>query len=429
MNSLLEAANSMVESLEWLAADPNSTGDGEYGTIHTIFCSQLKPSSGNTQISAILRGNRHFLIISLMLFMLYVMYYLISNRKNDPLRQRAPIIAFAHMLSMFLYLSFLYLLELMSLRSWANPKIQGPADIPYMRQVSKAIVYYLRMSFGIVYTVRVGVIWCQWKCQRTSPKLMKIFTRESTTLAIVVPMALVAFVYVVFLKGNVSALFYVSLNWYDISKQSGYKQSSIGVFRMFEMMLLAVLIYIMRNFPSNFGVKKEIITVFMVGFITTTLSTALIPLDLGDSSSKCQESFWPYFSAQFFFEYLRMVVLSLTIYFYNKPVKLVPPIHARALTDFRVFVTSEICYDTFKKYLVYRNVPEATRQLEDYIANEMRTQETSNSSLMFAPTPIGPDLNEVFMDFQDTNSFDHLTELFEEYEAVFHLRFKLMVIV
>lgn len=417
----------MLQSLESLSTDMDSDGNPEYGTIHTIFCSQLKPSSGSTQISAILRANRHFLIISLMLFMLYVMYYLISNRKNDPLRQRAPIIAFAHMLSMFLYLAFLYMLELMSLRSWASSKIVAPDDVPYTRKVSKAIVYYLRMSFGIVYTVRVGVIWCQWKCQRTSPKFMKIFTKESTTLAIVVPLALVAFVYVVFLKGNVSALFYVSLNWYDGSKQSGYKQSSIGVFRMFEMVLLAVLIYIMRNFPSNFGVKKEIITVFMVGFITTTLSTALIPLDLGDSSSKCQESFWPYFSAQFFFEYLRMVVLSLTIYFYNKPIKLIPPIHARALTDFRVFITSEICYDTFKKYLVFRNTPDATRQLEDYLANEMRTQESTNSSLMYSPTPIGPDLNEAFMDFQDTNSFHHLTELFEEYEAVFHLRFKLMV--
>lgn len=357
------------------------------------------------------------------------MVYLFSNRKNDPLRQRAPLIAFAHMISMFAYLLFLYILELLPLQSWNSEDIKGPLDIPYSRKFSKAVVYYLRMSYGIVYVVRVFVIYCQWKCTRNSNKLIKLFTKETTTLAIVIPAALIAFVYVVFLKGNVSALFYVSLNWYDQNHLNGYQQSSVGVFRMFETMVLAFLIYIMRNFPSNFGVKKEVITVFLIGFMTATFSTALIPLKLGDSSSKCSESWWPYFSAQFLFEYIRMVVLSLTIYFYNKPIKLIPPIHARALTDFRVFVTSEICFETFKKYLEYRNIPEASRQLEDYISKELELQQSQSTSMMFTPTVIGPDLNDVFQDFQDTNSFHHLTQLFEEYEAVFHLRFKLMVMV
>jgi hypothetical protein len=428
MQILGEGLESVIQELvgsEYSQEQP----DAKY-VIHTIFCSQLKPTSTSQpqSISMLLRINRHFLIISLMISMIYVMYYLMVNRKNDPLRQRAPIIAFAHMMSMFAYLVFLYFLELLPLQSWAAQDITGPEDVPYSRKFSKAVIYYLRMSFGIVYTVRVMVIHCQWKCHRNSWKITKLFTKESTTLAIVLPMALIAFIYVVFLKGNVSALFYASLNWYDSTKIIGYQQSSVGVFRMFEMILLASLIYIMRNFPSNFGVKKEIVTVFMIGFLTATVSSALIPLNLGDNTSKCDQSFWPYFSAQFAFEYIRMVVLTFSIYFCNRPTKLVPPIHARALTDFRVFVTSEICFDVFKKYLLYRNIPQASRQLEDYIANELRQKEQTNLSSIFAPTVIGPMLNEVFMDFQETNSFYNLTQLFEEYEAVFHLRFKLMVI-
>src|SRR3990167_6462832 len=402
MSWLLEGAESLLNNL-MMGEDLDGQGDVTPPKIHTIFCSQLKPEkSDSATLSIVWRANRHFLILSLMIFMIYVMYYLFSNRTNDPLRQRAPLIAFAHMMSMFAYLVFLYILELLSLQSWNAPDIQGPDDIPYTRKLSKAVVYYLRMSFGIVYAVRVFVIYCQWKCTRNSNKLIKLFTKETTTLAIVIPAALVAFVYVVFLKGNVSALFYVSLNWYDKNHLDGYQQSSVGVFRMFEMLVLAFLIYIMRNFPSNFGVKKEIITVFLIGFMTATISTDIIPLKLGDSSSKCSESWFPYFSAQFLFEYIRMVVLSFTIYLFNKPIKLVPPIHAGALADFRVFVRSEICFETFKKYLVHRNVPEATRQLEDYISKELELQQSSGASLIFAPTVIGPDLNDVFQDFQDT---------------------------
>lgn len=412
-------SGSLLEFSDTVLMNASNIGGGIYenGRIHTIFCSQLKNASIFWTIA------RHVIIVTLIFLILYAIFNLYQTRDEHPIKQRAPLVAMFHLFLMFLYLTLLYILEWNSLKSW---KVKSYYDISLMRRIIQKIVVFFRTSFASVYILRTVVIWCQWKCHRRSIRLTIWFANEKKAIFTYACLFVLGVVASILIGQDGSGMFYPSLNWFCPGRKRNYILVNLGFFSMTEIALLCTCFYLLRNFPSNFGVKKEALWMCATCFVCTLLTNILNPFNLGDSSHRCEDTFPPYFIPQFSFEYIRTLSLTLSIWYLNQPKPLVPPTPTRILTNFKVFTSNPLCVKAFAAYLPSLRCNRVTEEFEDYMREQLKETDaliTRGSSESGLPTA----LHNAFREYQKTKSFEFIKNCIEEYETVFHLRFKMVV--
>jgi hypothetical protein len=344
-------------------------------------------------------------------------------REQDPIKQRAPVVAMLHLTVMLVYLSTLYILENNPLKSW---KVEDHRDIPLMRRISQKMVVSLRTCFTIFYVLRTLVIYCQWKCTRNSSKFLKAMASEKIGILLFSALIVIANVIasVTFDGGN--ALFYPSLTWFCPSCVLTYSVLNSGFFAIIEVTALVTCAWILRHFPENFGVRKEAIGMAIVCFLCTSFSNILNPFGLGDLSTECSQTFPPYFISQFFFEYIRILSLAIMIYFFNRPHPMPLPTPTRLLSCFKIFMTNFLCVQAFIKFVEAKEDSTLVEQLQNYMLEQLQDRlprEASN------PRPdsngsIPRELREAFKEYRETKSFAYIKAKLVEYESVFHLRFR-----
>lgn len=392
--------------------------------IHTIFCSTL--SDVATWWTLI----RHAFIILLIAGIAYAIFNLYVIREEHPVKQRAPGVALFHLSLTFIYVMVLYILEWLPLQQW---KADTPDQIPLFRKITQRFVAYLRASFVTVYLVRTLVIFCQWKCTFKSRKFTLFLAKESNAIWCYLGISLTFLIFGLVFDINGIGLFYPSLNWYIPGQKENYIFLNLGLFSMVEITLLCGCYYLLRQFPNNFGVKKEAMWMCATCFVCTFLSNMLNPFDLGDRSHKCKKNFPPYFIPQFNFEFLRVLSLTLTLWIFNQPLPMIPPVPTRQLNDFRVFTSNPLCIKAFKEFIPMLHCNLVTEQFEEFMRLQLAGSiRVSSSNCEFRGSDprknIPTQLNNAFLCFQETHSFGFIKEQLEQYERVFHLRFKMMML-
>lgn len=403
-----------------LIAKGINLGEGfiENDKIHTIFCSKLR------DVASWWTFVRHAFLICLLLLIVYVIFNLYTTRDEHPIKQRAPYVALFHLVITFLYISMLYILEWNSLKSW---DAKTYSEVPLLRKLIQKLVVAFRISFATVYVLRTAVIWCQWKCHRKSGALVKWFANERNAILAYIGVIILNFPGFIFLGFDGGGLFYPSLNWFCPERKSNYIFVNMGVFNMIEIVLLSGCFYIIRNFPDNFGVKKEALWIGATCFLCTLFSNILNPFKLGDNSHECKDNFPPYFIPQFFFEFLRTLSLTLTIWIMNQPKPLLPPTPTRLLTNFKVFTSNSLCVKAFAAFLPTLKCNRVTDEFEEFMRGQIEECQVALLSRGSSETGIPTALNNAFLEYQKTYSFEFIKQRLEEYETVFHLRFKMVV--
>ncbi len=387
--------------------------------VHTIFCSKISLSH--------LTVMRHGMIIILLGFIMYSIINIYRNRSEHPIKQRTPKLTIVHLIVIFIYISILYFLEWSGLSSW---KVNRINEIPISRYFAKTLVYALRACIPTAFALKPLVIYFQWKLQPTSPTYAKILASETNSIIIYFAGMLVLIIIGLLWGYQPIGLFYPSLNWFDPAHRFEYKYSSLGVYNIMEFLLILILLYLVRNFPDTFRVKMEISMVFACFFVSCNISSILNPLGLGDGSSRCDQTIPPYFTQQFLFEYIRTTAMAISIYFFNRVANTIPPIPTKQLHNFKIFISSEECRRVFLHYLHCMNRETAIDQFEEFMLSEIEKNSKNNQSKVSSgfsnssSSGIPSALYDAFCDYQDTCSFEKLKSKLEEYEAIFHLRFK-----
>ena len=395
--------------------------------IHTIFCAKI-----STRYLTLMR---HGMILTLYIMIVYTIFYISNNRNEHPLKQRAPKLTIIHLAFILLYISVLYLLEWLPLNQWKN--VNSPEDVPISRVICKQMVYFLRFTIPSVYYLKTLVIYLQWKVDHRSNSAMKYFAREWNSLKWYLGLLSVFFGIVLIIRPQASNLFYPSLNWYDPSEVASYKFSALGLTTIGEFLLISINIYILRNFPNAFGLKKEMLMVFCSFYITGGSSVMLNLFGLGDSRTQCLDYLPPYFTPQFLFEYLRTLAMAIFVMYFNRRLPMMLPTPTRMLFIFKIFISNTLCRDVFVAYLYSResnNCDLVISQFEQYLRSEIeRTSEnelgiiSSNISSGSTGSSIPSELSECFSEYQETISFEKVKNTLEQYESIFHLRFKVIL--
>ena len=404
-----------MSSLEALEADYSKK-------VHTIFCSKIS--------QPYLTLMRHGMIALLLCFILFSIVYIYRNRRDHPIKQRTPKLTMAHLSVIFFYISLLYYLEWSGLISWKVTRIE---DIPISRIFAKTLVYALRGCISTAFALKPLVIYFQWKLHPASPTYAKILASETNSIIIYFAVMLVLLSGGLLFGYQPIGLFYPSLNWYDPTHRFAYKYSSLGVYNIMEFLLILILLYLVRNFPDTFRVKIEITMVFASFFVTCNIASILNPLGLGDGSSSCDQTIPPYFTQQFLFEYIRTSAMVVFIYAYNRVANTIPPIPTKQLHNFKIFISSPECRKVFLYYLYSANKEAARQQFEEFMLSEIEKNSKNNQSKVSSgfstksSSGIPSELYDAFCDYQDTYSFEKLKVKLEEYEAIFHLRFKQVI--
>lgn len=421
--------------------------------IHTIFCANI------SSYGRVIQGTRHFMIILLLCLQGFSIFNVIRYRGEHPLKQRAPRIAILHMSVMLMYILILYSLELFKPNAWKGS--HSFEDVSYIRRLAKSFVFVLRFSFIGVFCVRLLVIGCQWIRFKSKQRIFRILSNESMLIIAYIALIVAAPMLFVLFDMNGSVIYYPSLVWYDPGKMANYKASSLGFLNIFELSLLVTIGYLMRDFPSNFGVKVEIIFVGLATFLGSTFSFYLhaflfYPGKGGDGiQSSCSRAFFPYFTPEFTLEIFRVSFLSFTIYWCNRPKLIMTPTPTRLLSTFKVFIVNRLCLRVFTNYLNELKDAKVSVQFEEFLREQIKLKSKSGQlaesqiegvstprngkvdppeiqSPMAIPhiqkknsrtNPIPSELYNAFCNFQETFAFDSLRKELESYEWVFHLKF------
>lgn len=390
--------------------------------VHTIFCSKISLPS--------LTLMRHGMIILLLGFIVYSIVYIYRNRREHPIKQRTPKLTIVHLSLILTYISLLYYLEWSGLPSW---KVTRKEDIPVSRLFAKVLVYALRSCIPTAFALKPLVIYFQWKLHPASPTSAKILASETNSIIIYFAVMLMLLIVGLLFGYQPIGLFYPSLNWFDPSRRFEYKYSSLGLYNITEFLLILTLLYLVRNFPDTFRVKMEVAMVFASFFVTCNLASVLNPLGFGDGSSSCDQTIPPYFTQQFLFEYIRTAAMVISIYAFNRVAYTIPPIPTKLLHNFKIFISSAECRKVFLYYLHSENREVAREQFEEFMLAEIEKNSSDNQSKISSgfsnssSTGIPAELYDSFCDYQETYSFEKLKSKLEEYEAIFHLRFKLVL--
>lgn len=390
--------------------------------VHTIFCSKM--SQRNLTLL------RHGMIVLLLGFIVFSIVYIYRNRREHPIKQRTPKLTIVHLGVILIYISLLYYLEWSGLISWKVKRIE---DIPISRLFAKTLVYALRSCIPTAFALKPLVIYFQWKLHSASPTYAKILASETNSIIIYFAVMLVLLSVGLLSGYQPIGLYYPSLNWFDPTRRFEYKYSSLGLYNIMEFLLILVLLYLVRNFPDTFRVKMEIGMVFASFFVTCNIASVLNPMGLGDGSSRCDQTIPPYFTQQFLFEYIRTCAMVVSIYTFNRVTYTIPPIPTKQLHNFKIFISSAECRKVFLYYLYSANQEAARAQFEDFMLSEIEKSSKNNqskSSSGFSSSSssgIPSELYDAFCDYQDTYSFEKLKAKLEEYEAIFHLRFKQVI--
>ena len=388
--------------------------------VHTIFCSILK--------HPVWKPVRHMLILGLLAFTVYALTTLYRTRNEHPIKQKAPTIALLHLSLMLLYLSFLYFLELNSLQSWKNTQ---PGDIPILRRFSQYLVVNLRISFTSCFILRTVVLYFQWKCTHKSWWISKALANQKKAILICffgnTSFNIISSIFI--FEGGF-AMFYPSIIWYCPTVVRTYKLMNTGFFSILEIIALTGCFLVLRHFPSNFGVKKEAIAMCVVCICCTSIVNFLNPFNMGVNAN-CNQSFPPYFTHQFFFEYIRLLSLVGTIFYFNRPLPMVPPPPTRMLDCFKVFMASPICVRAFTAFVQQRKCPILIKQFEEYMIEQIAKPPVSTDYLIarreYSTHTLPHELKEAFKVYRGTKSFQFVEKILREYESVFHLRYKMVL--
>lgn len=348
------------------------------------------------------------------------MWRIYTFRKEHPIKQRAPWIAICHLASRFIYVALLYILEWMTLESWNTKTVE---EMPFSRKIVKGLIYSIRFNFSIIYVFRVVVIYCQWKCQAHSSKILKFCAKERRMCLVMLVWLIICWIYYIFAGGVSQLLNYESLNWYQAKDRFWYKILTLGGFQILESSLLAFTWYYIRDFPNSFGVKKEVRMVLLVTILRHTTMIALEPLGMAEFTTKCSKMHWFYFTPAFFYEYWQIFTLVAALYYYNKPKVMIPPTPSRMITNFKVFISNQVCVNAFVNFLEYKEDPILIKQFESMM---LQMIENMTQSVSYASPDIPENLYDAFIEYQQTKSFRNLRKLLQGYEAVYYQRFALV---
>lgn len=377
----------------------------------TIFCNATDIENwGSIMI-------RQTIMLTYFALNLFVIWYLNKQKNQHPNIQRAPNIGIFHLMLIFLLNLILYLVEITGYSyNWDTDAYGAPItsaeQIPFSRKLIKVAVFTLNNTFYGCYEIRIIVIWCQWKVTEGSNRLHRFFTRERNGIKFISFMISMATI-MGYLFGLEYFNFYTSLSWFSPQHVLGYKLLHSWNLYLFEIALLIFMIFLMLNFPSNFKLKNELIVITSVSYVTTYVLLILKTFNI--KTNEGRYCYYPYISVGYIFQLIKSYATVLTVYYYSRPTILVPATPVKLLTNFKVFMSNELCSRTFFRYISEKH-GKMLPQLEKYMVGAIQNQSYSEEEY--------DELNDKFIGFQDTWAFDKLRTAIGEYESVYYLKFK-----
>lgn len=202
---------------------------------------------------------------------LFSAWKIYQNRRGIPIRQRAPLIAI--LLLMLQFFNFLwelwfeFLIRYKYLSSWEGVKTED--GIPFTRKLCKFFLIFMRLSISYVTACRTFIIWCGWN--RTGYKgglLSKVIHFFCDERKAALSMTIGLFLWSGAFYGDVGYLANIEngLDWYCPWKTIGHVIWSTTTARIIEMFTCLISLNLIRNFPSGFNIKQELLFIGSMWF-------------------------------------------------------------------------------------------------------------------------------------------------------------------